>query len=299
MAVTLAQLEKAEENAVIKGAYQIAVETSTIFDRITFHPIAGNAYAYETDKVLPGVAFRTVNEAYIESTGVVNDAVEKLTILGGEVIVDRFIEQTGGSDTRIKISDQMAMKIESLQASFADTFFNGDTTANPKAFNGLRRRLIGSQVIDSATAMTNDAFLSELDDLIDAADADAIYMPKALRTPLKALLRKAGGYEYVLSEITGKRELTWNGIPFLDPGKTATKRPILGYDATTGGDMYAIKWAASEGEEGVMGIWNGGLLVDPPVKLQDRPAYMGRIEMYAGLVVQGGTAAARLRGVKK
>lgn len=299
MAVTLAQAEKNQTDPFVKSAYQIAVATSNVWDRLCFEGIQGNAFAYDKDKVLPGTAFRTVNEAYVEDTGVVNSDVERLVIMGGDATVDRFIQQTYSDNIKIKIADQMAMKIESLQATFAEYFFHGDVIANPKGFDGLRKRLVGDQVIDSAKPVTDEGFLSELDDLIDAADADVVYMPRALRTPLKALFRKAGGAEYVVSEITGKRELTWNGIPIIDPGKTFDKRQILPVDATAGGDMYAVKFARSDSEEGVLGINNGGLIVDPPKLMEGRPAYIGRIEMYAGLVVQGGNAAARLRGVKK
>ena len=34
-------------------------------------------------------------------------------------------------------------------------------------------------------------------------------------------------------------------------------------------------------------------------ELQEKPAYRNRVEFYAGLVVQGGKAAARLRGIRK
>ena len=299
MAVTLAQAEKNLTDSFQKSAYQIAVSISTVWDRLYFEGIQGNAYAYDKDKVLPGTAFRTVNEAYVEETGVVNSDVERLTILGGEVVVDRFIEQTYSDDIKIKIADQVAMKLESMSATFSDYFFNGDDVANPKGFNGLRKRLVGAQVMDSQVSVTDEGFLSELDELIDAANADAIYAPKAIRTPLKALFRKAGGYEYVISEITGKRELMWNGVPILEAGKTYDGRQILPFDVTAGGDMYAVKFARSDSDEGVLGIYNGGILTDPPKLMEDRPAYMARVEMYPGLVVQGGQAAARLRGVKK
>jgi hypothetical protein len=61
------------------------------------HAIEGNAYAYNVEATLPGVAFRSVNEAYVESTGTFNQKSESFVILGGDADVDRFIVQTRGN----------------------------------------------------------------------------------------------------------------------------------------------------------------------------------------------------------
>src|SRR5690606_10621224 len=95
---------------------------------------------------LPGVAFRGVNEGYEESTGVVNQLTESLSIMGGDADVDRFIQQT-----RSNINDQRAnataMKTKAAAYKFQDTFFNGDVAVDSKSFDGLKKRLNGSQVI--------------------------------------------------------------------------------------------------------------------------------------------------------
>lgn len=298
MAVTFAQAAALQGDPLRKGALEVATEVSNVFDRIPWEQINGNAYAYPKDRVLPGTAFRTVNEAYTESTGVVNQAVETLTILGGDADVDRFIEKTMDKAPEVKMAEQVRMKIASLHASFIDTLFNGDVNVDPKSFDGLRKRLIGKQVIDSKTPVTNEGFLSELDDLFGQVKGglpDVVYGPTEVIAKLKSLGRKVGGAEYVNSEITGKREWTWNGVPFLDPGEHWSGRRILGGSQN---DLYAIRWADGEGVEGVMGINNGGLMVDDLGHLQDKPAFRTRVELYAAIVVQGGRAAARLRDVK-
>ena len=45
------------------------------------------------------------------------------------------------------------------------------------------------------------------------------------------------------------------------------------------------------------GLTNGGVMVDDLGLLQDKPVYRTRIELYAGLAVFSGKAAARLQGV--
>lgn len=301
MAVTFAQAATLAADPVRRGALETAHAVSLVWDRLPFENIEGNAYAYDKDKVLPGTAFRTVNEAYVESTGVINQDTEHLVILGGDADVDQFIEKTMQSSRGVLMADQVRMKLDSAQATYVDAMFNGDINVQPKGFDGLRKRLIGSQVIDSTATTSSDAFLDELDTLFGqvAGGPDVVYGPSSLIAGLKSLGRKVGGAEYINSEITGKREFTWNGVPFIDPGKHWSGRAILGVDATNGGDFYAVKFANGFSDEGVMGITNGGLNAYYLGELQEKPAVRTRIDFYTGLVVQGGNAAARLRGVKR
>lgn len=297
MALTMAQAAAREtKNQVRRGALEIGHAVSTVWDRLPFESIQGNAYAYDKDRVLPGTAFRTVNEAYVESTGTVNQATETLVILGGDADVDRFLEKTMPSDLGVLMADQVKMKIESAQSTYVDAMFNGDTDVrDPKEFDGLRKRLVNEQVIDAQATLSDDKFLEDLDLLFEAVNGgpDVVYTGRKSLAKLKALGRRAGGAEYVNSEITGKREWTWNGVSFVNPGNHWSGRPIL-----DDSEMFAVKFAQSFGDEGVMGITNGGLQAYKIGEMAERPAYRTRIEFYSGLVVQGGHAAARLRNIR-
>lgn len=303
MAVTLAQAAANETDPVRRGAIETAIGVSNVWDRLPFEYITGNSYAYDKDRVLPGTAFRTVNEAYVESTGVVNQAVEALQILGGDADVDQFIEQTFSSTTGVLMANQVRMKLESAQATYVDAMFNGDVDArDPKEFDGLRKRLVGDQVLDATGTLDDEAFLFDLDLLfeqVQGGEPDVVYVNGTIVPYLKKLGREVGGAEYIISEITGKREFTWNGVPFINPGEHWSGRPILAYNAADGYDLYAVKFAKNWNDVGVLGITNGGLQAKYLGELQEKPAIRTRIDFYTGLVVQGGKAAARLRGVKK
>ena len=299
MAVTFAQAAALETDPVRRGAIETAITVSNVWDRLPFELIQGNSYAYDKDKVLPGTAFRTVNEAYVESTGLVNGDVERLVILGGDADVDRFIEKTMQSSRGVLLADQIKMKLESAQCTYVDSMFNGDTNVDPKGFDGLRKRLVGNQVLDAKATANTEAFLDDLDELMGSVPgADVIYTPKQVLTRLKSLGRKIGGADYINSEITGKLEFTWNGVAFVDPGTHWSGRQILAVDPTNGADMYAVKFARSWTDEGVMGIANGMLNCYVLGELDKKPAIRARIDFYTGLVAQGGHAAARLRGIK-
>ena len=311
MAVTLAEAAKLSQNNLQRGVIETFVQESAILDRIPLMPIEGNAYAYNEEATLPGVAFRSVNEAYVESTGTVNQKSESLVILGGDADVDKFIVRTRGN-----LNDQRAtqtrMKVKAASYKFQDTFFNGDVAVDPKAFDGLKKRLTGAQVIDAATnglgpvAGGHDFF-----DVLDAAIArvsgingsnGAIYANAAAIARIKSSARRLGGVEMVREALTQKMVATYNGIPLLDPGQTTAGADILPQTETQGSSsvassIYVVKFGQDEGDQAVTGLTNGGVQAYDLGELQEKPAYRTRIEFYCGLAIFGGKAAARIRGV--
>lgn len=315
MAITLVEAAKLSTTVLQRGVIETFVINSPILDRIPFLSIEGNAYAYNSEGTLPGVEFRAVNGSYSESTGTVNQATEKLVILGGDADVDRFIAQTRG-DINDQRAVQTGMKVKAAAYKFQDAFFNGDSTVDVNGFDGLKKRLIGSQVIPAATngLGINDtdtnrfAFFDKLDELVSLVPGldgsnGAIYANAQVLGKIRSAGRRIGGVDLVREDITGKRVLTWNGIPILDPGATAAGVNILpqtetqGTAAGTASSVYAVKYGQDEGDAAVTGLTNGGVQVTDLGELDSKPAYRTRIEFYTGVAVFGGKAAARLTGV--
>ena len=308
MAVTLAEAAVLSQNDLQRGVLETFVQASPVLDRLPLMNIEGNAYAYNKEATLPGVAFRSVNEAYTESTGTVNQATESLVILGGDADVDKFIVQTRGNlnDQR---AVQTAMKVKAASYKFQDSFINGDVAVDPKGFDGLKKRLTGSQVLDAATngigpVAGGHDFFDALDALVAqvAGGADALYANSAVIAKIMSSARRLGGADMITEALTGKRVATYNGIPLLDIGKTAAGADIItrtetqGTAAGTSSSIYAVKFGQDEGDQAVTGLTNGGVQVYDLGELDSKPAYRTRLEFYCGLAVFG-NGAARLRGV--
>jgi hypothetical protein len=311
MAVTLAEAALLSTNDLQRGVIETFVQASPVLDRIPLLTIEGNAYAYNSEATLPGVAFRSVNEAYTESTGTVVQRTETLAILGGDADVDRFIVQTRGNlnDQR---ATQTAMKVKAASYKFQDTFINGDVAVDPKSFDGLKKRLTGSQVLDAATnglgpVAAGHDFFDALDALVAQvpglnAGNGALYANSAVIAKIMSSARRLGGADMITEALTGKRVATYNGVPLLDIGKTAAGADIITRTETQGtatnaSSIYAVKFGQDEGDQAVTGLTNGGVQVDDLGQLETKPAYRTRIEFYCGVATFGGQAAARLRGV--
>lgn len=312
MAMTLAESAVVTTNPRLPGVVSV-LNTSQILNRTPFEEIAGRAYSYNSEATLPAAAFRAVNAGYTESTGTFNDATESLVILGGDFVVDRFLERTSSGSIASLVAAQRDMKARSIAAKFGDAFINGDTAVDANSFNGLKKRLTGVQVVSSGTngaAMNTDAavrtaFLDRLDALLALVPgADAIYASQQVIAMLRTVYRNTTINNYTVEDLTGRplEVPTWQGVPVLDAGLKADQTQIIAQNETVGtavntSSIYAVNYAESEFVPGVLGITNGGLQVDPVVQMEAKPSWLGRIEIYTGLALMGAQPAARLTGV--
>lgn len=310
MAVSLAEAAVASQNDLQRGVLEVFVNESVILDRLPLMEINGNAYAYNKEATLPGVAFRAVNAGYTESTGTIVQATETLSILGGDADVDKFIQQTR-SNVNDQRAIQTALKVKAAVRKFQDTFFNGDVGVDANSFDGLKKRLTGSQVIDTATSglpvlgstsADRQTFLDKLDELIAVANPDALYMNKAIRGKLLSALRRENQY---VEPVGVKREASYQGIPLIDAGKVGSpvgsQTDVIPQTETQGSSsvassIYAVKYGMDETDGAVTGLTNGGVQVYDLGEQDAKPVLRTRIEFYCGLATFG-TNVGRLRGV--
>ena len=191
MALSLLEAAKLHSGDVVRSAViEMFARSSEILAAMPFENISGNAYRYTREETLPGVAFRGINESYTPSTGVLNPETEPLVIAGGEIDVDRFIVRTQGEDQR---TIQESMKIKALALRATKAIIKGDSSSDPREFDGLQVRLTGNQLLDAGATSGGDALsLAKLDELIDkVADPNCLIMNKTMRRLLSAAARTA------------------------------------------------------------------------------------------------------------
>ena len=305
MALTLIEAAKLAQTPLQSGVIETIAKNSGVLERLPFLPVSSNAYTYNRESVLPGVAFRAIGESYTESTGVINPITERLAILGGFSDYDRALVKTQGSVNDLRaVHDAMKAKAESLH--FTKHFFNGDSAADPKAFDGLKVRLTGDQVISMGSSDGGDVLtLSKLDEMIDAVvgGPDAIFLNKRLRRKVSDLVRAAGQSVETVSDAFGRQLSAYASIPLVVVEGDETGTEILGFsepdldngDKSVTASIYGVKFGAGEFVSGLqcgeldvidMGLYGGGV------------AYRTLIEWITGVACFHPRAAARLRGIK-
>ena len=307
MALTLVEAAKLAANkGETERAAVIAMfaRASDFLMALPFKDIPSNAYAYNREGSLPAVAFRGVNESFSASTGVINPLVEALRICGGDLDVDKFIVQTMGQSVR---ATHEQMKVKALAAEITRVLIKGDSTSNPREFDGLQARITGAQLIAAGTTDAGDALsLAKLDELIDAVPgATHLLMNKAMRRRLTTAARTTtvGGYITYDVDAFGRRITKYNDIPILVPYSDNGGTEPLAFDeqgdvkGTPGGSSSTSIYCVAFGDGLVSGLQNGGMQVRDLGELDTAPVVRTRVEWYAGLCIEHGRAAARLGGI--
>jgi len=298
MALTLVEAAKLHSGEVQRSAIiELFAMGSDVLRVLPFDTIAGNALRYNREETLPGIGFRGVNEAYTESTGVINPVTEPLVIAGGDLDVDVFILETMGQDQR---AVQESMKAKALSLRWSLAFLKGDSSSDPRIFDGLQSRLTGSQKIQAGTTANGTVLsLAVLDQAIDAVDSPThLIMNRTMRRRLSAAARSSsvGGYITYELDAFGRRVTMYNDLPILVVDQDNAGNEILPFtEAATSGTATATSiYVVSFGEGMLQGIQSGVMDVRDLGELQTQPVKRTRVEWYAGIALFHPRAAARL-----
>ena len=301
MALTLVEAAKQSQNLIQRAIVNQYARSSDVLMSLPFNTINGNALRYNREESLPGIGFRGVNEAYTESTGILNPVTEPLVIAGGDLDVDKFIVDTMGADQR---GVQEAMKVKALSLAWTKQFIKGDSASDPRGFDGLQVRCTGDQLFYAGTTDGGNALsLAKLDEAIDRVESPThILMNKAMRRRLSAAARltTVGGYITYELDAFGRRVQYYNDLPILVVDSDHEGTDILRFNetASTGSTATATSiYVVSMGDGMLTGIQNGSMDVRDLGELQTKPAFRTRVEWFAGIAVFHGKAVCRLGGI--
>ncbi len=302
MGLTLLEASKLNSGEVKRASViQMFAENSDLLRAFNWENVPGGSLSYTVEGSLPGVAFRGYNETFTPSTGVVNPSVEVLKIAGGSLDVDKAMIKTRGPGIR---ASQEAMKVKALSLHIADKIINGDSVSNPREFDGLRKRIIGSQLIPAnlASPSANSALsLEALDAAIDEVDgATHLIMSKDMRRKLiKAARAGVGGDIEVTTDQFGFRVSRYNDLPILIADYDDNGQKIIDFDEAgpAGGSTSTSIYVVRLGDGYVSGLQNGTMEVEDLGLLDDGTTYRTHVEWLVGMAVMHGRACARVWGI--
>jgi len=302
MALTLLEANKLNDGDVKKSAIiEMFAANSDLLRVMPFEDVPGGSLSYTKEGKLPGVAFRGFNESYTGSEGVMNPEVEVLRIAGGELDVDKAIIKTRGEQAR---TTQEAMKVKAMALAISAKMINGDSEVNPREFDGLRKRIVGYQLVPAnltAPAANSPLTLEALDEAIDRVDgATHLIMSKTMRNKLSSAARNGvgGDMDFTLDEF-GQRVAIYNGLPILIVDYDQDGAKIIDFNeagpgaGTSSQSIYIV----SIGSNKVTGLQNGSMDVKDLGEIDAAPVYRTRVEWLVGMAIMHGRAAARIWGI--
>jgi len=257
MGLTLIEAAK-YENRLEHLAVLRTFSEGELLARLPFMNIAGSGLFYSAEQELPSVGFRAVNEGYTQSYGVVDQRAEAVHLFGGDVDVDRSIVDLMGPEAR---ASQIEMKVRSMRLTLEATLINGDTASNPRAFDGLSKRLQpgNPMAFNNAGKASAGAPLNfdHLDELIDSVNAyggsKVLVMSKAMRRQLNALARATigGGIYQTSTNSYGVTVHRYQDCDILTVDRDAQGIEVMGYDEAGGTSSI---YCCTFGDRGVTGL---------------------------------------------
>ncbi len=232
-------------DVITKTVVNAMLEKSNVLREVEFYRMVGNADYTRKVSNASGGKFRSVNNDYADNQVDPQFANPTLKIFGDKVQTDRAHERRGSDIASVRASDLLSFAY-SLGKQFQNYFFNGDSSASPAQFDGLKKMVPSSQKItaatnglavqlgNSTTAKTSQQqFLELIDALIQSVDggAQAICMDGTLLSRLTTIARDQVSFQ--LNEF-GQQVAFYNGIPILTSGFDKSGNKILPFTETVG-----------------------------------------------------------------
>ncbi len=298
MAFTLIEYAKTTQNQLASAVVEEFARSSVVLQLLPFKEIVGNAYEYNQESRLPGIAFRGLNESYDESTGVVNPVTEHMKIMGGDSDTDKALMKMEKNFGARRASDVL-MKTKAASLYFTKQFFDGDESSDTKQFDGLNQRLTGDQVI---TAGANGANLSHalLQQTMDAVRGkpDALFMGKKMRRQVNNLA-ESSTILGITKDQFGDEITSYSSVGIFIVEEDNDDNTILDFDETQGNSdvtasLYAVRFGV---DEFVCGLQIEPLEVVDLGEIDTKPVFRTRIEWLMTIAIFHSKSAARLKGV--
>lgn len=146
MALTLAEAAKLSNDVLLQGVIETIIYDSPVLQVLPFIEIVGNGLTYNQENQAPTVAFYDVGDTWAESTPTFTQQTATLKILGGDADVDNFLAKTRSNIQDLE-SAIVQLKAKAVQQKFDDSFINGDTASDAKAFNGIDKLCASGQTL--------------------------------------------------------------------------------------------------------------------------------------------------------
>lgn len=316
MAITLEEAKKNVQDDLQMGVIDEFQKSNWILEHIPFDdavsPTGGGAtpsYSYTRLKTQPTAEFREINKEYTPSEVTKERHTVEIKLFGGAYEIDRVIASMGGIVSEVEL--QQAQKIKAAQALFNDTFINGDSGVNTKAFDGLDKALTGSSTeynkgntIDLSTSelVTKNFqyFLDMLDEFLGGLDGTPSFIAgnNKLIAKLRACARRASMYS-VTKDNWGNQVESYGGIPFIDmKTKPGTNDEVISINGASGETSLYVARLGMDGLHAVSFAGVAPVQTWLPDFTTAGAVKKGEVEMNAAIALKASKAAGVFRGIK-
>lgn len=300
------QISKKEPK--VQNAIKAMRQYATILEYAEFYKMAGNSDTPRKIATASGGQYRALNDNWVSNQVSPLFGALSLKIYGDKIEVDKAHERRA-----IDIPSERARQLISFAKNFGRNlqyeFFNGNTSSNVKAWNGLIKIMPSTQIVlaaeeglliqtgNSDTAYTSkQKFIEKLQQMISMVDGapDVIYMNELVLSRLTTIA--ADMITWTRNEF-GKYIATFAGIPLRAGGYNSAGTPTIQNNElfgeyNTASTIYAMKFGE---KEDLTIATNVGLTVDNLGLVNNH--YVDTFELDADIGLLNNKAVAALKGI--
>lgn len=297
MPLLLDEANKLSQEDMERGVIEEIIDKDELFALVPFMHVSDKTYTYVREGDLPNVEFMDPYEDFEESAAKFVEVSTKLKVLGGDLLMDKFTTSTQSS-MNDQVAIQIAKKAKAIRRTFRNTLINGDSTVNPKSFDGLKKLTPNYQTL---VAGANGAAVSPemLDELLDAVKlgADALMMRQGTWRAIRQIMRSFGGNTGDMIQIPnfGSPVKAYDGIPVII-NDFLTADEVQGTAEETC-SIYAIRANEADGFHGIYGGGPAGIQLEDIGTDHKKDAHKYRVKWYAGTALKATHSVARLKGI--
>jgi HK97 family phage major capsid protein len=280
-----------------RGVIEEIIDKDELFALVPFVKSKDKTYSYVREKTISGGDWYSAYEDIEESAATFDPVSTELKVLAGQVDIDNFMAEVQ-SEINDQVSIQIAAKAKAVGRQFRNVLVNGDTSANAKQFDGLKKLVVANQTLWAGTHGGAISF-EALDELKDAVKlgADCFMMREGTWRAIRAMNHAFGGNvaETVMVENFGHPVRAYDGIPVII-NDFLPKNEVRG-DSSVTTSVYALRLNEVDGFHGLFGGESAGMRLENVGLLQGRDATRYRIKWYCGAALKATHAIARLGGI--
>lgn len=295
MALTITEAAKLTQDLLLRGVIDTIVKDAPVLKLLPFMDVIGTAVTYNREATMPAASFYDVGDTWTEATPTFTKIQTALKIMGGDADVDNFLQQSYANPNDLE-AEVLGSRAKAVAHLFSTSFWYGDAGVNPKSFDGLTKIVTGGsqeKAVSANGGALTLALLDEAIDLVKPGKPDALFMTKRTRRQASALRRASGVTLETSVDQFGQRVTTYDGIPiYIDDFLTDTE--VQGSSGSVCSSIWALKFGQGEG---VMGLQNAGIQIDPIGELETKDASRWRVKWYAALAAFSELGIARLKGI--
>lgn len=280
-----------------RGVIEEIIDIDELFALFPFKQVNGKAYLYNRENTITEAAFLSSYDPVPEGGATFTEVTTKLRILAGDVDMDKFLLSTE-SDHNSQLAIQLAARSKGLARAFRRALVQGDSTANPKSFDGLAKLTPAAQtlVADVNGAAVTFEMLDELRDLVKNGP-DCFMMTRATWRAIKAMLRDLHGNDGAIMQIHnfGRPVPAYDGLPVILNDFIPVNETVGTNAATT--SIYALRLNEVDGVHGIVGGEAAGIKVEEIGTIQNQDAVRYRVKWYVGTALKSTQSIGRLTGI--